>query len=138
MTLDEARTAFEYRFARVLSGPPRSQALPGGEYRAYAIGARIMGAAETAPVLLPESEELAIRALFNALNAYSDDSAAGGRNILIWRILPETDRYPGHKKGDQDPVTLQPYPEDQAPYWKAYARLIIANEAEAAMAKIAA
>lgn len=220
MTLDEAVKAFEARFDRVISGPPRARAFPDGEYIEFSIGARIFGHARSiqelaevykhcnvlvgdpsrphhamapmrydqdagkfyapngsavsvrsehlaqghlrfatpfemaeykhaggwvaiwpddlAPVLLPESEDLAIRALFNALKVYADNSDRSGKRILIWRILPETDRAEGYKKGDIDPISLQPRTDDQAPYWKAYARLIIASEAEAVMVKDAA
>lgn len=72
-----------------------------------------------------ETEESAIASLFHILEVHAADAFRAGRTVLVWRIMPETDRYPGHKKGDVDPIILQPYPADRTPYWRGYARFAI-------------
>lgn len=124
--LDIALREFEARFAQAVPGPACAYAFPGGEYIEFNCGARTRGDAEPLPPL-PESEELAIRGLFNALNVYAESALAAGRNILIWRMMPETAPCEGHAKGDIDQISLAEFPDDQPPYWAAYARLLIAD-----------
>lgn len=93
------------------------------------------GGVQTEGLAMPtdvETEAAAIEALFRHLNAYADECAARGATALVWRTMPETDFYKGHKAG-RDPIGGGHRPA-QAPFWKAYARLacVAAPEAKAA------
>lgn len=130
MTLAEATAEFEAQFSAVVIGPARAHAFdgPDSEFIAFGMGARhLTDGHDGVDVLMPGTEDLAINALFNALRAYAYRASTEGKTILIWRVRPETDMYPGHRKLDLDPVSLCLHDEDVAPYWKAYARLLIAD-----------